>query len=237
MTTVLATIEDLQTILMVKADGDFGQESRAAWGSLARASGNLAQLARVEIQQQLHVAEDGVFGELTQQALQHLLILPAASPWPLTAPGPAEDGWHHVLATSFADPQDVARFRQCKLAGGSDAHCLTVGDNGVGKWGDDCATGDLLVALPPEYWAPFGHAARLKLVDIQIGGKTLLARLGDTMPHLANITNDAGLDTNPGVGAAAGLRPPYKVPAAWRWAEAGGQGAGGGPGGEPSKAD
>lgn len=217
MTTVLATIEDLQRLLVVQVDGDFGPASRSAWTAIARASGNLAQLARVEIQQLLHVAEDGIFGALTQDARQHLLTLPSESPWPPEAPGPDQDGWHHVIASSFADPPDVARFRQCKLAGGSDQHCFTVGDNGIGKWGDDCATGDPLVALPPEYWAQFGADARLKLIDLQIDSHILLVRLGDTMPHLANIHNGAGIDCNPGTVAAAGLHRDIMTPAAWRW--------------------
>src|SRR4051812_26848824 len=102
------------------------------------------------VQKLLGVKPDGVFGPKTLATYNALAAAPDDAPWPIVAQG---DGWHDVLATSFADPADVAAFRRCKAAGGSDQECFRVGDNGIGKWGDDCTAGSgPKCALPPEDW-------------------------------------------------------------------------------------
>lgn len=150
---------------------------------------------------------------------------------------PADDNWgpvsqaaldgitgaadiHRVFASSFADSADVARFRRCKELGGTDQQCFKVGDNGIGKWGDDCTAAKAMCALPPEDWGSFGEAARGKEVEVTANGVTIVCELRDTMPHRANITNGCGIDLNPEAVALLELRPPIRVPATWRWVAA-----------------
>lgn len=150
--------------------------------------------------------------------------------------------WHTVKASSFADPADLAAFRRCKKAGGSDKYCFGIGDNCVGfsalpvetddTWvpveddGDNrIFTGDPAVpccALPPEVWQPkWGSAknAAGKRVVIRWNGKEAFGILGDTMPHLCNIKNGAGIDLNPGFAKLLGVKPPFMLHGVqWRWA-------------------
>jgi hypothetical protein len=158
-----------------------------------------------EIQTILGVQADGEWGPITQAALE-AAIHPELPP-----------GVKRVYASSFADPEDVKRFWQCKALGGTDEQCFRVGDNGIGKWGDDCTGSKPMCALPPEDWEPFGEAARGKQVMVTANGKTVVCELRDTMPHEANITNGCGIDLNPAAVGALGLRPPIRVPATWAW--------------------
>lgn len=179
-----------------------------------------ADAARKQIQALLFVSEDGTIGPKTLQALTALSGLPSDSPWPETAQS-VPDGavWRSVNASSFADPADVAAFHLCKAAGGTDVYCFGKGDNGVGKWGDDCSQGSgPACALPPEDWAQFGAAARKKAVRVRILGREVVCELRDTMPHRANITNGAGIDLSPDTVAAFGLKPPLMIAAEWQWA-------------------
>jgi hypothetical protein len=126
-----------------------------------------------------------------------------------------------VKASSFADLADLGAFRKCKNSGKSDNECFKVGDNGIGFMGDDCAHGGPMCALPPEIWLKkWGSRqnAHLKPVNVTIGGKTVQCVMADTMPHLGNITNGAGIDLNPAAVAAFGLAPPIMVNAQWSWA-------------------
>lgn len=128
---------------------------------------------------------------------------------------------HRVKASSFADPVDVEAFQKCKANGGTDQHCFKVGDNGIGFMGDDCTTSTPMCALPPEVWLKkWGSksAARLKPVNVTISGRTVKCLMGDTMPHLANITNGAGIDLSPAAVEAFGLKPPLMIDAEWSWA-------------------
>jgi hypothetical protein len=138
----------------------------------------------------------------------------------LPAPQPAAGPVHQVKASSFADPQDVRAFLTCKGGGGSDQACFRKGDNGIGFCGDDCTGPTPMCALPPEDWmAKWGNrtAARLKPVNVTIGGQTVVCKMGDTMPHRKNITNGAGIDLSPAAVAAFGLQPPLMVDAKWSW--------------------
>lgn len=126
---------------------------------------------------------------------------------------------HQVKATSFADPRDVAAFKRCKERGGSDKQCYRVGDNGIGFWGDDTTVG-LWVALPPEVMvATWGSVAAAKhksvVVQCQRTGEEVIAQVGDTMPHLVNITNGAGIDLSPQTCAALALSIPAEAQVVW----------------------
>ena len=58
-----------------------------------------------------------------------------------------------VIASSFADPADIAAYKKAIAAGKTEAEALKVGDNGIGKWGDDTTREDVpICALPPEDW-------------------------------------------------------------------------------------
>lgn len=179
-----------------------------------------AQETRQAIQRLLHVAEDGDIGKLSKQALDLLCSLPDDAPWPAAASIPDDgDLGHSVKASSFADPDDIAGFRRCKSQGNSDQVCFGKGDNGIGKWGDDCSEGSgPRCALPPEDWQPLGANARGAKVLVKANGQEVVCELRDTMPHLANIRNGAGIDLNPDACKALGLHPPVMVNATWQWA-------------------
>lgn len=122
-----------------------------------------------------------------------------------------------VLASSFADPADVRAFRKCKAKGKTDQECFKVGDNGIGKWGDDTTVNIPMCALPPEDWGPLGDDARGSKVRVQANGKEVICELRDTMPAVKNIKNGARIDLNQAAVVALGLKPPILIPANWNW--------------------
>lgn len=166
------------------------------------------------IQQHVGTTADGNPGPLTAKAIFKALGL--------TEPPPS--AVHHVKASSFADPADVAAFRKCKANGGSDQQCFKVGDNGIGFRGMDCATDEIAIcALPPEDWKEkwgSGDVANGKPVIVTWEGKEVRGIMGDTMPKKENITNGAGIDLNPGFAKEFGVKPPFMLhDVTWRWAE------------------
>lgn len=124
---------------------------------------------------------------------------------------------HRVKASSFADPADVRAFKKCKATGKSDQECFKVGDNGIGKWGDDTTANKPMCALPREDWAHLGDDARGAKVLVTANGREVVCELRDTMPARANIKNGAGIDLNPAACAAIGLTPPIMISATWSW--------------------
>lgn len=176
--------------------------------------------ARKQIQTILHVGADGTIGKLTLQALNHLCDLPPDSPWPLPA-DTAPDEIHSVLASDFADPSDVRRFKACKAEGKSDQECFKVGDNALGFGVYDTSQGSgPCCALPVEDWMAKWKSERgavKKKVKVSANGNTVICELRDTMPHRANIQNGCGIDLNPDACAVLGLALPIKVAATWQW--------------------
>ena len=156
------------------------------------------------IQTTLGVTADGDFGPLSRAALDKLIA------------GDAEV--HTGLASSFADPKDIAAFKRCKATGKSDQECFKVGDNGIGFWGDDTTVDKPYCALPRDVWAHLGKAARGARVNVTIDGKTVVCELRDTMPNSKNVTNKAIIDLAPGAQKAFGLKAPFMVPVKWSWA-------------------
>lgn len=70
-----------------------------------------------------------------------------------------------VIATSFADPKDVAAYNKAIAQGKSEEESLAIGDNGKGAaWGDVTARDDMpMCALPPEdYLAKWGTEEKAK---------------------------------------------------------------------------
>lgn len=159
-----------------------------------------------EIQLLLGVEPDDNWGPKSQAALDHLIH---------GIPNETTNG-KNVMASSFADPADVAAFRKCKAQGNSDEHCFKVGDNGIGKWGDDTTLDSPMCALPPEDWQHL-TSPRGQKVEVTANGHTVIAELRDTMPHKANITNGCGIDMNPALCDALSLFPPVMTHATWRF--------------------
>jgi hypothetical protein len=127
-----------------------------------------------------------------------------------------------VTASSFADLKDLAAFQHAKALGWSDKRAFSVGDNGIGAWGDLTARDDVaMCALPPEDWLAKWQSApvaRGQRVSVTYKGQTVIGELRDTMPHKANITNGAGIDLNPGFAKAFGVTPPFMLSdVGWNW--------------------
>lgn len=161
-----------------------------------------------DIQTILGVAPDGIFGLKSRAALEALIAVSGE-----TSDHP---GAHKVLASSFADPADVASFKRCKAKGGTDQQCFKVGDNGIGRWGDDTTTDVPMCALPPEDWDALPTPRGMKVLVI-CGDKRVVCELRDTMPHRANIKNGAGIDLNEAAWKVLGHKPPVLLPAVWLW--------------------
>jgi hypothetical protein len=135
--------------------------------------------------------------------------------------------WHQATASSFADRKDVMvfRLRYKQFLDGGMSHkeaeraAFKYGDNGIGFWGHDTAQLHTpMVALPPEVWRAAGKRGG-DPVMLEFNGRLCRAILGDTMPHLANITNGAGIDLNPAACADLGLMPPVMQQGVkWAWA-------------------
>jgi hypothetical protein len=196
------TIQRIQTLIGTTPDGIWGNFSRAALSAIPDGDRRIVQVQAI-----LGVKQDGQWGPVSQAALDALAT-------------PAQNATvHHGTASSFADPADIAAFRRCKAEGMSDEEAFRHGDNGIGKWGDDCTEGSgPSCALPPEDWEQFGAAAHLKPVIVTGNGRTVTALLKDTMPHLANRENDAIIDCNPDLVRALGMEPPMMLTGAtWQW--------------------
>lgn len=133
-----------------------------------------------------------------------------------------------TLASSFADPADVRRFKACKTTGRSDRECFKVGDNGLGCWGDLTAqTHTPMCALPPQAMeAKWGSVAKARHQRVRVGlgssirsaKRIVMCILADRMPRKPKASG-AGIDLNPAASAALGLSPPHLAPVEWEWAE------------------
>ncbi len=118
-----------------------------------------------------------------------------------------------AIATTFADPADVERYRRAKARGLSDQEAFKYGDNGIGKWGDDTTRADdPIVALPRD----LPGVAHNRPVLLSGPSGTVVARVADVMPKRANIRNGAGIDLNPAAAAAVGATA-GKVPVSWKF--------------------
>lgn len=140
---------------------------------------------------------------------------PIANIGPKSVPDRLASLHHAVIATSFADPADVRRYRACKAAGKTDRECFRVGDNGIGYWGDNTTLPLAMCALPREDWQPLKNRARGARVIVEAGGLSVICKLADTMPSRKNITNGAGIDLNPHACQLLGFRPPVREKVEW----------------------
>jgi hypothetical protein len=155
------------------------------------------------------VTQDGIWGPKSQAALNSVL-----------APDISNDK-HSVIASSFADPKDVAAFKRCKAEGKSDDECFKVGDNAIGAWGDSTAEGTgPSCALPPDdliaKWQNVNQG-RNKSVLVEANGKSVVCIVKDRMPWKKDIRNGAGIDLNPDAVRALGWEPPILNHVTWSW--------------------
>lgn len=125
------------------------------------------------------------------------------------------------VATSFADPADVRRFRVCKQKGHSDTYCFNYGDNGIGAWGDNTAQEKTpMVALPPEHMIEkFGRwqKAHKAKVLVEVNGRTTEAIVADRMPFRKYRRYENMIDLNPAALKKLSLKAPLKIDAKWKW--------------------
>lgn len=174
--------------------------------------------ARKQLQTLLDVSSDGIIGPRTLAALHALAGAAPESDWPAPVlSAPPNEEVHSVMASNFADPADVAAYRKAKARGLSDQEAFKVGDNGIGKWGDDTTSTTPMCALPPEDWEHLGAGARGAKVLVCANKASVVCELRDTMPHKKNITNGCALDLNEAACNALGLRIPMTTPATWQW--------------------
>lgn len=128
-----------------------------------------------------------------------------------------------VFASSFADLDDVRRFKAAKAKGMSDKQAFAVGDNGVGCWGDVTAQDHTpMCALPPDDMiAKFGSIVKARRKEVVVRcrktGREVVCILADRMPYRKNIKNGCGIDLNPAALVCLGLTPPVKHPVQWEW--------------------
>lgn len=210
-------IEKIQAILIgqgyhnIKPDGDIGRVTRAAVVDLGVSDRKpaITAIQQVLIERGYNLAADGIAGPRTMQAVDALDEAGDIESLQEHRDGheAIKSDHHHGKASFFAGPQDIAGFRKCKQAGGSDVHCFGEGDNGVGAWGMDCTSENKpLAAVPREVWRDAGKKGGARL-SVTYNGKTVEGQLGDTMPALANVHNGACIDLNPGFAVAFGVKP------------------------------
>lgn len=134
---------------------------------------------------------------------------------------PIPDDSQQSVGTFFAYPDDIAAYQRAKEAGASEQEALQVGDNGVGRWGDNTTDPNVpMVALPPsdivKHWGSV-DAGRGKAVQVYgPNGQTVIAKVADIGPH-------GKLDLNPGAtralfpdGASSAAIREGHVPIAYR---------------------
>jgi hypothetical protein len=120
-----------------------------------------------------------------------------------------------ALASSFADPEDVAAFVRCKSLGRSDKECFLVGDNGIGQFGKITAQLHTpMVALhADDMVARWGsvQAAAHKKVRVRLRGREVIASVEDRMSERGRI------DLNPAAAKALRVTPPILIWCKWSW--------------------
>lgn len=121
-----------------------------------------------------------------------------------------------AIASSFADPADVAAFQKAKARGLSDRDAFNFGDNGIGQFGKITAQDQTpMVAIhASDMIAKWGsvHGAVHKPVKVTVHGKTITATCEDRLGVKGRI------DLNPAAAKELGLVPPFLVPGVeWEW--------------------
>lgn len=124
-----------------------------------------------------------------------------------------------VIASEFATIQDLNAYHMAKARGLSDRQAFAIGDNGIGCWGDLTAQAHTaMAAIPPEHmaeeWGSVSAAKHQRILVLR-GNISVECIIADRMPHLANITNGAGIDLNPAASNALDLPKGGMVKVTW----------------------
>ena len=194
-------IKCIQKILNVVQDGIWGPKTQAALNREIAKTGKGGNRNLKLIQRELKAQPDGIWGPKSQAALNRVL-------------GRGEG--FTALASSFADPGDVAAFRKCKRTGKTDQQCFRVGDNGIGQFGAITAQSETpMVAVHADdmkaKWGSIAGAAHRK-IKVTIGTRSVIATVEDRLGVKGRI------DLNPAAASALGLNPPFLIPCKWSWA-------------------
>jgi hypothetical protein len=193
-------IDKIQQILVTKPDGIWGPKSQAALNREIQQTGSDSNSKLHEIETVLGVKADGLWDVKSQAALNKAI-------------GKA-DGFL-MMASSFADPGDVAAFKKCKATGKTDLQCFTVGDNGIGQFGQVTAQNltPMVAVHADDMKARWGsvNAAAHRPVSVAVKSKTVQATVEDRIGVKGRI------DLNPAAAKALGLTPPFLVPCVWKW--------------------
>ncbi len=204
------TVEKVQTILGVEADGVWGPKSQTALNAEIGKTAGKANPTIQKIQKAIGADADGFWGPKSQGALNAALGADGGGGNPTKG--------IKAKASSFADPADVAAFKKCKATGKTDQQCFKVGDNGIGQFGKITAqTHTPMVALhQSDMIAKWGSviAAAHRLVTVSFKGKTVTASVEDRLGVAGRI------DLNPAAAAALGLTPPIDpdtTVVVWAW--------------------
>ena len=119
-----------------------------------------------------------------------------------------------AIASVFANPRDIARYRMAKAQGASEEEALKVGDNGKGAWGDDTTSHNIpMVALPADT-PGLSHG---RLVEVQGPAGKVIAKVADKMPATPNLQGKANIDLNPAAASLVGHGGGV-MPVKWKWA-------------------
>ena len=204
------TVEKVQTILGVEADGVWGPKSQTALNAEIGKTAGKANPTIQKIQKAIGADADGFWGPKSQGALNAALGADGGGGNPTKG--------IKAKASSFADPADVAAFKKCKATGKTDQQCFKVGDNGIGQFGKITAqTHTPMVALHKDdmiaKWGSVNGAAH-RLVSVTFKGKTVTASVEDRLGVAGRI------DLNPAAAAALGLTPPIDpdtTVVVWAW--------------------
>lgn len=197
---VKSIVKRIQNVLGAKPDGIWGPRSQAALNGQIKLTAKTGNQTLRKIQRILRVEPDGFWGPKSQAVLNKEL---------------ASGQYFSAIASSFADPADVAAFKRCKAQGKTDQQCFKVGDNGIGQFGKITAqTHTPMVAVHAEdmkaRWGSINAAAH-RPVAVTVNGKTVAATVEDRIGVRGRI------DLNPAAAKALGLTPPFLVPCTWNW--------------------
>lgn len=194
-------LNQIQTILQVPHDGIWGPKSQAGLNREVRRTSALGNPRLRTIQAILGGREDGFWGRESQALLNQLV---------------ERNEVFTAMASSFADPADLAAFIRCKDSGKSDKQCFKMGDNGIGQFGKITAqTHTPMVALHADdmiaKWGSVAGAAH-RIVKVSFGPRMVVASVEDRLGARGRI------DLNPAASKILGITPPFLVKCTWSWA-------------------
>ena len=194
------SIQRIQTILSVPHDGIWGPNSQAGLEREVQTVNGHGSPRLRTIQAILRVKEDGYWGPESQAGLEQLLD---------------KDEVFQAIASSFADPADIAAFIRCKDTGKTDQQCFKVGDNGIGQFGKMTAQLHTpMVALHADdmiaKWGSVAAAAHHK-VKVCFTTRSVIASVEDRLGVRGRI------DLNPAASAKLRLTAPFLVKCTWSW--------------------